>query len=152
MNKFYPFAVVIVLAMFVVVVMTAGTSILHFVSGASLVFVVLPPLAISLATFSLRELGRCFTAAYRSTSASRSDLVAARACFAALGRYLIATGIVGFLLGAVVLLANLGGDPSVIGAGTAIALLTVLYAIILDILVAVPFGVAVKRKLAEIDS
>jgi flagellar motor component MotA len=151
MNRFYPFAVVITIAVFVVTVLATGATFTHFLSLPALIVVVVPTLAMSLANFSLAGLGRCFSIGFRKGPADRSALLAAKAYFEAVGRYLVVSGALGLLIGVIVLLAYLGGDPSVIGAGTAVALLTVLYAVLLYILVPVPFGVGIRRKLAEID-
>ncbi|MFW5686505.1 MAG: hypothetical protein ACOC0O_07625 [Spirochaetota bacterium] len=151
MNKFYPVGVVVVVALFVIAVVSGGSRITHFISIASLVLVTVPAAVMALSASSLGEMGRAFKAAFAGTSPSRAELLKAQSFFEAVGRMVIASGIVGFVTGAVVLLANLGGDPTIIGAGTAVALLTVLYAAILDILVPVPFRLAIRRKLAELD-
>ncbi|MFW5743081.1 MAG: hypothetical protein ACOC6J_07655 [Spirochaetota bacterium] len=151
MSRFYPFAVIVTLAVFVVMTLTTGGAFIHFASVQSLILVVVPTLALSLANFSLGELGRCFSVGFTRGPADRTELLGARAYFDALGKYLIVSGFIGFFTGAIILLANLGGDPSVIGSGTAVALLTVLYAMIFYILVPVPFGVGVRKKLAELE-
>lgn len=151
MSRFYPFAVVIALAVFVVTTLTTGGAFIHFASIQSLILVLVPTLALSLANFSLRDLGRCFSVGFTRGPVDRSELLGARAYFDALGKYLITSGFIGFFTGVIVLLSNLGGDPTVIGSGTAVALLTVLYAMVIYILVPVPFGVGIRRKLAELD-
>lgn len=151
MSRFYPFAVIITLAVFVVMTLTTGGAFVHFASIQSLILVVVPTLALSLANFSLRDLGRCFSVGFTKGGADRAELLGARAYFDALGKYLIVSGFIGFFTGVVVLLANLGGDPTIIGSGTAVALLTVLYAMIFYILVPVPFGVGIRRRIAELE-
>ena len=152
MTKFYPFAVLIVLAGFLVTIVTAGGSIQQFLSLPALLLVVLPALVLSLATCSVGELGHCFAIVFRRSRASRTDLLHARGLFRAIARYFIASGVFGFILGTIVLLSNLNGDPTVIGAGTALALLTILYSIGLYLVVPVPYLTAIGRKLADLNA
>lgn len=151
MTRFYPFAVLVTIAVFIVAILTTGGAFVHFASIPSLILVLVPALAMSLANYSLAGLGRCFAVGFRGGATGRRELLEARAYFTALGKYLIVSGLVGFLLGAVIMLSNLGGDPSVIGAGTAVALLTVLYAIVFYILIPVPFVTGIQRKLAQLE-
>ncbi|MFW5744249.1 MAG: hypothetical protein ACOC2D_13315 [Spirochaetota bacterium] len=152
MKKFYFLAVLATVAVFLVAILTTGGTnpLLQFLSVPSFLIVVLPAFALSLANFSLRELGRCFSVAF-GQGGRRDELVSARSYFGALGKYLMISGIIGFFTGAIVLLVNLGGDPSVIGAGTAVSLLTVVYAAFFYMIVPVPFRVGLDRRLAELE-
>lgn len=63
--------------------------------------------------------------------------------------YAQATGWVGVLLGAVIILAHLD-DPKKIGPGVAICLLTALYGTVLGYLVCLPLQTKLMRRLAEL--
>lgn len=151
MKRFYFIAVLAALVIFVVTILTTGGTnpLVQFLSVPSFLIVVLPAFALSLSNFSLRELGRCYSVAF-GTDGTRDELLSARSYFGALGTYVMISGILGFFIGAIVLLVNLGGDPSVIGAGTAVALLTVVYAAFFYMIVPVPFRVGLDRRLAEL--
>ena len=49
-----------------------------------------------------------------------------------------AFGMIGTLVGLVIMLGNMGGDPSSIGAGMAVALITTLYGVLLANLILKP--------------
>jgi len=150
MTRFYPAAVVLLIAIFAVAILVTGGTLLLFISTEALVLVLAPSVVLALGTHSLREIGRCFVR-FPGTEADRHDLEVAEVLFRALGRYLIGSGIAGFLLGAIVMLANLYGDASTIGRGTAVALLSVFYAILFTIAVPVPCVAGIRRRLAALE-
>ncbi|MDH3584884.1 MAG: motility protein A [Phycisphaerae bacterium] len=68
--------------------------------------------------------------------------------FETLGRYLPAFGMIGTLIGLVAMLANMD-DPSSIGAGMAVALLTTLYGAVLANVFALPVADKLGKRSAE---
>lgn len=69
-----------------------------------------------------------------------------KAIFDNLGRYGPAFGMIGTLVGLVVMLKNMGNDPSKIGPGMAIALLTTLYGALIANLICLPIGEKLARR------
>jgi chemotaxis protein MotA len=65
-----------------------------------------------------------------------------------IGKYAPAFGMIGTLIGLVKMLANMS-DPSQIGAGMAVALLTTLYGAFISNLVALPFAEKLARRSSE---
>jgi chemotaxis protein MotA len=57
-----------------------------------------------------------------------------------------AFGMIGTLIGLIIMLTNLGGDPSALGAGLAVALLTTLYGVLASRLVFMPAASKVKQR------
>ena len=57
-----------------------------------------------------------------------------------------AFGMIGTLVGLIIMLQSLGGDPGGIGAGLAVAMLTTLYGVLLSRLVFLPAATKVKQK------
>jgi flagellar motor component MotA len=153
MKKFYGVGVILVLAMYVAAILSGGGEkpLLTFLSLPSLVLAVLPAVLLSLATHGVRGTGRMFSVTGEKKAVSGVELQQAVAYFKTLGGYIIASGVLGFLLGFVILLANLGGDPAIIGAGTAVGLLSVVYAVGLYMVVVLPFRLAAQSKLATAD-
>jgi len=151
MTRFYPVAVVLLIAIFAVAILATGGTLLLFISTEALLLVLAPSLVLALGTHNLREIGRCFAIGFPGSVPDRHDLEVAEAFFRALGRYLTGSGVAGFLLGAIVMLANLYGDASTIGTGTAVALLTVFYAILLVIAVPVPYLAGIRRRQADLE-
>jgi len=73
---------------------------------------------------------------------------AGKSIFATLGRYAPAFGMIGTLIGLVAMLANMN-DPSNIGAGMAVALLTTMYGAILANVVFLPLSDKLSARSAE---
>jgi len=66
----------------------------------------------------------------------------------ALGRYAPAFGMIGTLVGLVIMLMNMD-DPSMIGPGMAVAILTTLYGAVIANAIALPIGNRLARRSAE---
>ncbi len=151
MSRFYWVALVIVLAVVVIaIVWSLGT--LLFVDVPSLVVVVVPVLAMSIASFSPREIGKSFRVAFARQPAEPAELRTAAAFFRALQRYLILSGLIGVFTGVISLLGWIGQKPSLstnVASGFALLLISAFYAIVLLLTVAVPFRSAVDKRLAE---
>jgi len=147
MKRFYPLSVIVFLGIVVVGIVLAGAVLGVFVSLASLIIVVGLPAALVFATHSPGEIGRAFAAPYRSDNAP--ELKASVVFFAGLQRYLLWSGFLATMIGAITLLAALG-DATQIGRGAALALLTVFYSIILNLLLALPFRHAAEKRLARL--
>jgi flagellar motor component MotA len=150
MTKFYPIAFILFLAICAAAVVMSGGQLAFIVSIPSLLLVVVTAIVLSLGNFSVGEIGRCFRLAFRRSPAQRDELHNALAFFDALMRYLLVSGFVGTLIGSIAILGNLG-DHTALGRGTALALTTVLYALILWVGIVVPFRTGVRRKLAELE-
>lgn len=71
-----------------------------------------------------------------------------KAIFDAVGRYAPAFGMIGTLIGLIVMLKNMD-DPSAIGPGMAVALLTTLYGALIANLVALPIADKLARRSQE---
>ena len=146
MKKFYPISLVLFLVFIAVAMILSGPGFGVYLSVSSLIIVVGLPLVILLATHSPREMSSAFRAAYQS-----SDPVELRASvvfFSAMQRYLLWSGVLATMVGVVAMLSVLG-EKSSVGAGAALALLTVFYSIILNLTVALPFRHAAEKRLAH---
>ena len=77
------------------------------------------------------------------------ELEIAIVMFTKMKSYAQATGLVGFLIGLVLILANLN-DPAKIGPGAAIALLTVLYGTLIAYFYAMPISTKLQCRLDEL--
>lgn len=148
MKRFYPVAIVAFVGLTILAIVLAGAPLGSYFSVASLLIVVLLPAVLLRATHSFAEIGAAFRA---PRTGGENDLRVAIAFFGALGRYLLWSGFLATMIGVIALLSNLG-DTSRIGYGAAIALLTVFYSIVLNLLVALPFRYAAEKKLAIVRS
>lgn len=148
MKRIYPVMFVLFLALVATGVLFAGARATLFLNLPSLLIVVLLSLVLSLCTFSPVEIGRAFALAFRRTEVDQSELRAAILYFRSLQWYLIVSGLIGFFIGLIAILAGLGTAKTV-GAGLAIALLTVFYSLLLAAVVAVPFRTGLERRLGS---
>ncbi len=151
MKKIYPLMLLLFLAVGSLGVIFAGASASLFLNLPSLIIVLVIAVSLSLCTFGPSEIVHYFAIAFRVDDNDQSGLRDGIVFFRALQWYLIAGGLIGFLIGLITLLAGLQSSTSV-GSGTAIALLTVLYGLVLAAGVAVPFRAALERKLRSDNS
>lgn len=149
MTKFYPFAVITVIVAFGAAVFAAGGSPATFVDPVSFLLVAVPTALLSGANYRLAQIGRFVLLALGARTGRREELLKARVFFEALARYLITSGVIASFVAAVTILSNLSGEPERIAAGTAIALLSILYAMLLYLIVCVPLRTGISTHLAE---
>ncbi len=147
MKKFYPIGLVLFFGMIAVAIGINGPFFGLFLNIPSFIIVVGLPVALLLATHSPREIGTAFRAVYRSNDPA--ELRISVAFFTAMQRYLLWSGFLATMLGTVVLLAVLD-DKAMIGQGAALALITVFYAVVLNLALALPFRHAAEKRLASL--
>lgn len=145
MKRIYPLMFLVFLAVGTLGVVFAGAPASLFLNLPSLVIVLVIAVALSLCTFGPAEILRYFAIAFSGDGNDQRELREGVVFFRALQWYLIAGGLIGFMIGLITLLAGLQNATSV-GSGTAIALLTLLYGLVLAAGVAVPFRSALERK------
>lgn len=145
MKRIYPLMFVLFLALAASGVLFAGARATLFLNLPSLLIVVLLSLVLSLCSFSPAEIGHAFALAFRRTAVDQRELRTAILYFRSLQWYLIASGLIGFFVGLITILAGLG-TAATLGSGLAISLLTVLYSLLLAAVVAVPFRTGLERK------
>jgi flagellar motor component MotA len=148
MSRFYPVSVVLTLAVFVAGALLAGGQIGFFLSGPSLAVVLIASLFLSLSSSSPAEIGRHFAVGFKRGEQDPAELERALFYFDALGRYLVVSGLIGTVIGAIAILGN-PGDVTTLGRGTALALTTLLYGALLWLTVVVPFRTGIRNKLSE---
>ncbi len=146
MKPIYPVMFILFLATAATAVLFAGAAASLFLNLPSFLIVLLLSLFLSLCTFSPAEIVHYFVIAFRKQAGEESELRAGIVFFRALQWYLIAAGLIGFFIGFITIMAGLQSASS-IGAGLAIALLTVLYSLLLAAGVAVPFRAGLERKI-----
>jgi flagellar motor component MotA len=128
-------------------ILIAGGKILFFMNAASLGFTLLIPILLLISTYSFKDLADVFTHCSLNKKELKPDL--AILVFSSIQRNLYITAAVGFLTGSIVILANLG-DKTAAGSGAAIALLTIYYSILINLLLIGPVIDIFKRiKISE---
>ena len=144
---YFPMVVLALCAIAVAIFINAGIMgpILHYLRPDSFLFVFVLTAAMSLSTFSFAEMGRFFKISFQR-QAEPAELRRALVFFTSLQSYTIIGGFTGTFVGLVGMLMTIE-DKAAIGAGMSIALLTVLYALILNLIVIIPFKTAIKKRL-----
>jgi flagellar motor component MotA len=140
--------VVALLVIFSMVILSGG-SYTHFINVPALIVVVVFPAAMLRAGFPFSEMGRHFrNAVGKPGMADPPELRQGVVFFSAMRTYLLLSGFLGTLVGTITMLANLT-DESKIGFGAALALLTVLYALALWGLIALPMRSSLQKQVEE---
>jgi flagellar motor component MotA len=147
MKKFYPIGLVVFFGLIATAIVMSGPGFGVYLSLPSLIVVIGLPGALLLGTHSPREIGAAFRSAYRSNDAA--ELRGAVVLFTAMQRYVLWSGFLATMLGVVAMLAALN-DKVTIGMGAALALITVLYSVVLNLTVALPFRHAAEKRLADV--
>ncbi len=148
MKKLYPLSLVLVLGVFVLAIVFAKGVLGAYADVPCMVVTWVPPILLALATHGARGFRRAFSVAYGADRASEADARVALGFFVALQRYLLVSGILGLMVGITAMLANLY-DTASLGRGLALALLTVLYALVTMLVVTMPMRSALEKRLAE---
>ncbi len=148
MRKMYVVGAVLFIAMIVGAIITSGGRMVAYLNIPSFIMVAAPTFVLLLMNFSVREMGRSFAAGFKKEAANLDDLKKGFIFFQSMQFYLILSGILGTLVGAIAMLSSLR-DSSRIGWGAALALITMLYGIIFFMLVALPFKTGIKKRIIE---
>ncbi|MCK5200024.1 MAG: MotA/TolQ/ExbB proton channel family protein [Spirochaetales bacterium] len=150
--KFFYFTVIIVFAvlLFLTCWVAAGIdSVGIFIDPPSAMLVILCSLVLLLANYSLRDIRKHFAMGFKKENFDSTDLKNGIVFFSALQKYLLLSGMMGTFIGMIAMLAMLD-DTAKIGRALSLSLLTALYAIILSMVVAVPFKAGLQKRLNEI--
>lgn len=147
MKKTYVLSVILFLALFCGAIIASGGNILVFLNLPSFIMVAGTAFVLLLGSFSLKEMGRSFSAAFQKSSPTREELETALAFFTTMSKQFLIAGIIGTMVGAITMLSLLGQVESV-SFGAALSLTTFLYALMLIAGVALPFQAGIEKKLA----
>ena len=148
MKKIYILILVLFFGIWSAGILIAGAKFGLFLNIPSLIVTLGIAIILLLSNFSLREIFRYFAIGFKKDEISREELKNGILFFKSLQRYLIISGFTGFLVGAIVLLWGFE-DPSSLASGLAVALITILYALMLTACLALPFRTGLQRKLNE---
>lgn len=143
----FPMLVVVVMIVFTMVV--CAVTPWMYVDFASLILVPIGPLLFTGLAFGWKSAGAAFSSAWKP-SASRRELESSVAFFKALRAALWSFAGLGAMIGFIAVLSNLT-DRARIGPNLAVALISILYGAIFDLLAALPFLSVSKKRLAEAD-
>lgn len=102
---------------------------------------------LGLLLFGGSRIGPMFGSVFRC-SVPAADLLQAARDWKLAAAYLLASGVIGTLIGLVIMLKNMD-DPAAIGPGMAIAVLTILYGVIVGLGICLPLAVRLENRAQE---
>jgi hypothetical protein len=150
MKKTYFLYLVLFIAVLVYVMIVVGC-VGCFLDIGSLLMVLLCTLFMLKANYSFGEMGRYFSCAFSCKNPWIVDIKNGIIFFKTMQKYLFISGGLGVLMGMIGMLAMLE-DPNKIGAGMALALITVLYSLFFNMAVAIPFKIGLEKQLVKTES
>jgi flagellar motor component MotA len=149
MKKMYFLMLILGIAMLFGTVITAGGRVQLYLNLPSFVMVAGLTLILLRGSFSFREMGASFRAGFADGGGDDSDIRKGIEFFEAMQRYLLISGLLGTLVGAMAMLQNLETAEKV-GFGAALAIMTLLYGLVLIVLVALPFKYGLRKRAKEL--
>jgi len=151
MRKFYNLSFIIFMGLLFLTAWVSmgirGVSI--YLDVLSIMLVLLCSIILLMANFSLSDIRKYFVIGFNKDTALPSDLKNGILFFSSLQKYLILSGVLGSVMGLIAILSMLE-EPQVVGQSLALALITALYAIILSMVIAIPFKTGLQKRLNEI--
>lgn len=147
MRKTYFINLILYTAILVLTMFIVGC-IACFFDIPSLLMVLLPTILMLLTCYRLSEMGQYFSIAFSDKKADTEEIKKGIVFFKTMQKYLLIASGIGVMMGLIAMLATLE-DPEYIGKGLALALLTLLYSLYFNMIIAIPFRSSLEKKLAE---
>jgi flagellar motor component MotA len=141
--------VALVVIVFASTVYLCGGSVWIYFDLPSLILVPIAPFLFVTLSFGWKSVGAAFRAPLRA-GADKRELAASASFFKSLGAAIWAFGALGSTIGVIAILANLT-DKSKVGPNAAVALITMLYSGIFNVVLVLPFLSATRRRVAGMD-
>jgi flagellar motor component MotA len=132
---------------FSLTILTCGLKLWNFFDLPSFILVVVCPFVVMGILYGGSALKSAFKAPFKKDS-SKAVLSRAHEFFTAYSKITWFTGLVGVIIGIIGMLINLE-DKSAIGPNLAVALISMLYAALVNIFVIIPFTILINRKIKE---
>jgi flagellar motor component MotA len=145
----YLFAVLVIGVSFVLTVLFSGESIPTFLDLPSALITVVFPFIYQWALFGPSRIGKAFAAVFKK-SASMEDIKKSQIFFRSCAKTVWFSALLPVVIGTVSMLKNLD-DRSMLGPNLGMILLSLLYAVVIELVVIVPCLAVLKRRLVELD-
>lgn len=148
MKKMYVLSVILFFGFIVGAIYTAGATVSYFLSIPSLIMVIGLSFSLLLGTYTPGQMGSYFKLAFTGKNDGTTSLESGYHFFQAVQQYVLLSGFVGTMVGAITILA-LVDDKTKVGYGAALTLMTLFYALLIILLIALPFKNGCRRLLLE---
>ncbi len=110
----------------------------------------MPGLVPSLRNFTPSEIFRYYRIGFSPKQAHKADLENGILYFTAFQRYLFTSGVIGTFLGLIIVLATVT-ESAAMTRGLSVCLMTILYALVLNVGLAIPFKTGLQKRLRELE-
>jgi flagellar motor component MotA len=143
----YLISLVIFLAGIIWTIITSGGSVLTYLDIPSLIIVGIFPFLFTSVLFGFNEMGLAFSVLIRKET-EKEKLINATNFFKIYGKVTWIAGCVAVLIGVIAMLANLE-DRTTLGPNLALALISMLYSGIINVIIIIPFTLFIRKQLKE---
>ncbi len=144
------FPVILVLIVFSVTVVLCGASFIIYFDLPSLILVPIAPFLYMMLSYGWKGTRGAFTTPFKAV-VTRQELGVSVSFFKSFGNAIWCFGALGSALGLIAVLAYLT-DKTKVGPNAAVALITMLYAAIFNLVLVLPFLSSARHRLAGMDS
>ena len=141
-------AFIIVIGLIIFGIWEGAGKITWLISLPALILMIVPAIVLTLASYSLKEFFQGFRLAFSKKTDPDITYGKYVIMFQAMRRYAYLAGVMATFLGILIMMVALN-DTGAILSGTATALITLFYALILDLTVLLPFKTTLQKKEAE---
>ena len=144
----YFLSVILFCGLIVGAIYASGATITYFLNIASFLMVAGISFSLLLGSYTPKEMARYFSVAFTGEERTDNELKKAYNFFEAIQQYMLLSGFIGTMIGAITMLVLLE-DTSKVGFGAALALMTLLYGLLIILLIALPFKNGIKKMLTD---
>jgi len=143
----YLVSLVIFLGGIILAIILTGASVLVLADLPSFILVVILPFLLVSILYGFKDMAYAFATPFKKES-NQDNVAKAVIFFQKYGKAVLLTGIIGVIIGIITMLATLD-DKSGIGPAVALALISLLYSALINVLIVIPFLLLLKKKLAK---
>lgn len=145
----YLTACILLLVVLVSTIVMGGNPLGIFLDSISLIIILLLSLVIQIGTFGWKNFWGAFSLAFRQEKAEASDYARAEAILSSTKKQIYLASLIGFFVGGIGILVNVDFSADATAPNSAIALLTVFYGMIINLIVIEPLRAWLERAAKE---
>jgi len=141
----YLISLVIFLGGIILAITLAGATVFAFTDLPSFILVVILPFLFVSILYGFKDMAHAFATPFKKES-NQDNVAKAVVFFQKYGKTVLLTGIIGVIIGIITMLATLD-DVNQVGPAVALALISLLYSAVINVLIVIPFLLLLKKKI-----
>lgn len=149
MKKTYFISLILLLVVVAFGVILGGADVTAYIDFPSMVIIVLPVIFVLLSAYSAGDIGRAFSRPF-ADDAGLEELLQAENIFKSMRKTMWFAGAIGFFIGNIAMLSLLITENYF--SGFAVAVLVLFYALILDLIVVVPYLTGIRKRIIALEN